>query len=129
MDTEWTSFMTVIMEIARTEGFGGMTAQERSALAEQFGISEELLLRCQRAHHAYCTTVYAKQHREAMLEARLRTRDLGKEPGDPEFIVELEKAFDRIRAEAPENEITRESTAASAALKAALEASAPTPKK
>jgi hypothetical protein len=125
MDTGWTSFMIVIMEIGRTEEFGGMTAPERSALAEQFGISEELLLRYQRAHHVYCTTVYPKMHREAMLEARLRTRDLGKGPEDPEFIVELEKALDRVWAATPENEITRESTEASAALKAALEAAAP----
>ncbi len=125
MDTEWTSFMPVIMEIARTEGFGGMTAPERSALAEQFGISEELLLRCQRAHHAYCTTVYAKLYRAAKMEAILRTRELDKGLADPEFIVELEKALDRIRAATPENEITRESTAASAALKAALDASTP----
>ncbi len=129
MDTEWTPYMIVALEIARTERCGGMTAQERSALVEQFGLSEELVLRCERAHHAYCTTVFAKQHREAMLEARLRMRELGKQPNGPEFGDEIEKALDRIQAATPENEITRESTAASAALKAALEASPSTPKK
>ncbi|MFS8069131.1 MAG: hypothetical protein ACMG6S_22450 [Byssovorax sp.] len=129
MDTEWTSFMTVIMEIARTRGFGGMTAQERSALAEQFGISEDLLLRCERAHHAYYTTIFVEQSRQAKMEAMIRMRELGKARNDPEFIVELEKALERIHAATPENEITRESTAASAALRAALDASTSTPKK
>ena len=123
MDTEWTSFMIVALEISRTESSGGMTAQERSALVEQFGISEELLLRCERAHHAYCTTVFVEQTREARLDAILRTRELGKKLDDPEYIVELEKAFERIRAATPENEVTRECTEAFNALRAALDAS------
>ena len=80
MNTEWTSFMTVTLEISRTESCGGMTAQERSTLVEQFGISEELLLRCERAHHAYCTTIFVEQRREARLEAILRMRELGRKP-------------------------------------------------
>jgi hypothetical protein len=129
MDTEWPSIIFVTMEIARTKGFGGMTAQERSALVEQFGLSEELLLRCERAHHAYQNSICEGQWREAKLEAILRTRELGKEIEDPEFIVELEKALERIQAATPENEITREYDDAWAALQAALEASTPTPKK
>ena len=129
MDFEWAKDTLVIMEIARTEGFGGMTAQQRSALAEKFGLSEELLLRCERAHHAYCTTVFVEQTREARLEAILRTRELGRKIDDPKYIVELEKAFERIQAATPENEITRECTEAFNALRAALDASTSTPKK
>ncbi len=127
MNTEWTSIMLLTVEITRTERFGGMTAQQRSALAEQFGISEEVLLRCERAHHAYSKTVFVEQTREARLEAILRTRELGKKIDDPEFIDELEKAFERIRAATPENEITRECTEAFNALRAALDASTSTP--
>ena len=123
MDTEWTSFMTVALEISRTESCGGMTAQERSALVEQFGISEELLLRCERAHHAYCTTIFVEQRREARLEAILRMRELGKKIDDPQFGDEISKALDRIQEATPENEITRARTEAFDALRAALEAS------
>ncbi|MEO5725729.1 MAG: hypothetical protein ABI134_06295 [Byssovorax sp.] len=129
MNTEVTSFMIVIMEISRTESCGGMTAQERSALVEQFGISEELLLRCERAHHAFCTTIFVEQRREARMEAILRMRELGKKLDDPQFGEEITKALDRIWAATPENEITRERTEAFDALRAALDASTSTPKK
>jgi hypothetical protein len=125
MDTEWPSIIYVTMEIARTRGFGGMTAQERSALVEQFGISEELLLRCERAHHAYQTSICEGQWRQAKTEAILRMGELGKGYNDPEFVVELEKALERIQAATPENETTREYTAAWDALRAALDASTP----
>ena len=129
MNIEWTSLMRVSLEIARKRNSGGMTAQERSALAEQYGISEEILLRCERANAAYYTSILMKQWQQAKLEATLRMRELGKDHNDPEFLVVLDNAIERLHAATPENEITREKRAAWDALKAALDASPSASKK
>jgi hypothetical protein len=121
MAVEWTKDTLVTLAIVRAEHSGGMTAQERTALVERFGVSEEVLLRCERAYHAHYSLIGEKQWDQAVLEATLRMRELGKRGDEPELVDEIERALCRIRAATPENEITREYDEAWVALRVALD--------
>jgi hypothetical protein len=127
MAVEWTKDMLVLAELAHAARSGGLTVLARSALAKRFGVSEEVLLRYECARCAYNSLIGDKQWDQARLEATLRFSELEKRIDEPGFPEEIEKALARIRAATPENEITRELDEATAALRAALDASTSPP--
>ncbi|AGP40392.1 hypothetical protein BE04_35965 [Sorangium cellulosum] len=53
MSVEWSKDILLIWEIVRKLRSSGMSPAERRALAEQFGVSEEVVLRYERARAAY----------------------------------------------------------------------------
>jgi hypothetical protein len=118
-------FLIADVEYAVTSG--GLKAPERSALAKRFGVSEEVLLRFERAKRAYDSSITPKLFDQAETEALHRMRERGKfhprEWAQNEFSNECTVAYRRLRDAMPENEITREYDEALAALKAAVEAS------
>ena len=123
MRIEWPKDMTVMVEVACGVLAGGLTAQQRTSLANRVGISEEVLLRYERARQACHDLIFRQQMNQAWSEAAHRMRELGKRMDDPAFPGELEKAVHRIRKATPENAITRERDEALAAVRAAIAAS------
>jgi hypothetical protein len=123
MRVEWPKDMTVMVEVACGVLAGGLTAQQRTSLAERVGISEEVLLRYERARQACHDLIFRKQVNQAWGEAAHRMRELGKSTADPAFLDELEQAVHRIRRATPENDVKRERDEALAAVRAAIAAS------
>ena len=108
---------------------GGLTAADRSALAERFGVSEDLLLRYERAQSIYKSVIVDKLLPQARVEAMRWLKQLGKEPMGPEFGEEMRQAFHRLEAAMSDNEIVCEFREVQAAIMAAIEASALTSEK
>ncbi|WP_437975933.1 hypothetical protein WMF11_50810 [Sorangium sp. So ce295] len=120
MSVEWTKDILLIWEIVRRIRSGGLSAEERRALAEKFGVSEEVVLRYERARAIYNVQIADKRWRQAKLETILRMTEGGKTFEDEKFPDELEVTLDRLRDAEPENEITRELRDASDAIRAEL---------
>src|SRR5689334_21755987 len=99
---------------------GGLTDEERASLAERFGVSEALLLRCERASQAYRSVIGEEQCRQARREALRNVEARGKEIFSEEYWEDRSKAIERIADSVPEQEIVRESRAAHNALMVAL---------
>lgn len=119
MNVEWTEDLLLMWEIARKTRSGGLSPQERRGLVEQFGVSEEVLLRYERAKVAY-DALDDKRFREAKWET-LRRMTEGQKTFDPErYSAEMEVTLQRMREAEPESEITRELRDARAAIRAEL---------
>ena len=99
---------------------GGVTPADLSRLSKRFGVSEDLLLRHERAGAIYKSVIYDKLLPQARVEAMRRLIQRGKDPMDDEFGDELRKAYDRLQAALSENAIVREFKEAKAAIRAAL---------
>ena len=112
---EWMA-MHLFSELSLAARNGGMTADERSSLAENFGVSEDLLLRYERASSAYATLARPSGLDEACERAlrERRKRRLGREE------------FKKFYGTTPEDEITDEYFEASTAIRAALATSTST---
>lgn len=124
-EDDWTVGFELLMKLnsgVRSEG--GLTAAERTALAKKFGVSEDLLIRYERARAVYNKEIFDNQRTQAGLEALRVVKAQGKDALSPEFGDELTKAFWRIEAAMPENKFLREFKEAKAAIKAALTAQA-----
>ena len=121
----WTKEFTLFWDLDGFVRKGGMTPEQRAELAQKFGVSEDLLLRYERVALVYLPSVHAKQKSQARVEAARVMGTLGKKiDTDADlFFAEVWKAYARIKAEAPEDELTREYEAARAALTAAVNAS------
>jgi hypothetical protein len=128
---EWTKDLLLFDDLARAVRKGGLTADERANLSQKFGVSEDLLLRYERAKAAWNTLIFDKQWVQARMEAVRLMNKLGKDLLSPELGEETSKAFHRILDALPEPEkaITRERDEAVAAIRAALDASTSTPEK
>ena len=108
MSVEWTKDILLIWEIVRRIRSGGLSTEERRALAEKFGVSEEVVLRYERARAIYNVQIADKRWRQAKLETILRMTEGGKTFEEEKFPDELEATLERLRDAEPENEITRE---------------------
>ena len=106
-------FLTADVDYALKSG--GMTAQVRSALAKRFGVSEEVLLRYERAQ---CAS--SEQRRQAWIEGLARWQRSGRVGSESDRDKDFDEILSRLQNEAPE--IEREYDDAVAALRAALEA-------
>jgi hypothetical protein len=127
---DWPDHILLIKElIHKSLRFRLMTEDERSALAKRFNVSEDLLLRYERAQMAYNSLVFDKQWTQAREEVIRRMSQLEKELTPTELAAETSKEFRRISAAAPENEISLELKEAKAAIMTALSVSASTSKK
>ncbi|WP_437983608.1 hypothetical protein [Sorangium sp. So ce117] len=120
MSVEWTKDILLIWEIVRRIRSGGLSAEERRALAEKFGVSEEVVLRYDRARTTYNVQIADKRWRQAKLETILRMTEGGKTFDDEKFPDELEATLERLRDAEPENEIARELRDARDAIRAEL---------
>jgi hypothetical protein len=109
-------FLTADIDYALKSG--GMKAAERSALAQRFGVSEEVIMRYESAQWSS-----SKQLRQATMEGMARWERSGSVGSDSERDKYFDEILSRLRGEAPE--IDREYDEAVAALRAALDASAP----
>ncbi|MGK3959053.1 hypothetical protein WMF38_39105 [Sorangium sp. So ce118] len=120
MVVEWPKDILLIWRIACNTHRGGLSADERRALAEEFGVSEAVVLRYERARTVYDVQIAEKRWRQAKLETILRMTE-GGNPFDVEkYSDELEATLERMRQSEPENEITRELRAARDAIRAEL---------
>ncbi|WP_044967497.1 MULTISPECIES: hypothetical protein [Sorangium] len=108
MNVEWTKDILLIWRIARKTHSGGLSVEERRALAEEFGVSEQVVLRYERARTAYDLSIAQKRWRQAKWETILRMTEGGKAFEDEKFPDELEATLERLRDAEPENELTRE---------------------
>lgn len=127
MDGEWTKDMLLLWKINSAVSTGGLTEPARRALAERFGVSEEVLLRYERAKAAWSASIFPGLFDQAQDATELRMRELGRRFDPDELMDECLQAFHRIEAAMPENEITREIDEAAVALRAALDAATPKP--
>jgi hypothetical protein len=112
-------FLTADIDYA--VNYGGLTPTERNALAKRFAVSEDALLRYERAKCAYVSLVKAQW--QAMAEAAFRMSERGEEYDSKKLADEMGTAFDRKQEAALKKESRRELHEAEAALKAALDAS------
>ncbi len=127
----WPRDMRLFWDLHQFIKEGGMTPEQRAELAQEFSVSEDLLIRYERVATVYLPSVRDKQKSQARREAARLLRELGKDfttEGDLYF-AEVWKAYERIKAEAPKDELTREFEAAEAALTAAVNASSSIPEK
>ncbi|XXX74843.1 hypothetical protein WMF30_45040 [Sorangium sp. So ce134] len=120
MSVEWSKDILLIWEIARKTRSGGSSAEERRALAEQFGVSEAVVLRYERARTVYNAEIADKRWRQARQETLLRMTEGGKTFELEKYPDELEATLERMRGAEPENEITRELRDARDAIRAEL---------
>ncbi|WP_437797935.1 hypothetical protein [Sorangium sp. So ce693] len=120
MSVEWTKDILLIWEIGRRIRSGGLSAEERRALAEKFGVSEEVVLRYERARAIYNVEIADKRWRQARRETLFRMTEGGKTFGLEKYSDELEATLERLRDAEPENEITRELRDARDAIRAEL---------
>ncbi|KYF92430.1 hypothetical protein BE17_43995 [Sorangium cellulosum] len=119
-NVEWTKDILLIWAIVRKIRSGGLPAEERRALAEQFGVSEEVVLRYERARTAYNEQIADKRWRQAKLETILRMTE-GGETFEPErYADELEATLERMSDAEPANELTRELRDATDAIRAEI---------
>ncbi|WP_437829773.1 hypothetical protein [Sorangium sp. So ce1153] len=119
-NVEWTKDMLLIWAILRKTRSGGLPAEERRALAEQFGVSEEVVLRYERARTTYEVLIGEKRRRQAKLETILRMTEGGKTFEPERYADELEATLERMRDAEPENELTRELRDARDAIRAEI---------
>ncbi|WP_437304720.1 hypothetical protein [Sorangium sp. So ce388] len=119
-NVEWTKDILLIWEIVRKTRSDGLPAEERRALAEQFGVSEEVVLRYERARTTYELLIGEKRRRQAKLETILRMTEGGKTFEPERYADELEATLERMRDAEPENELTRELRDARDAIRAEL---------
>ncbi|KYF58978.1 hypothetical protein BE08_30720 [Sorangium cellulosum] len=119
-NVEWTKDILLIWAIVRKIRSGGLSAEERRALAEQFGVSEEVVLRYERARTAYNEQIADKRWRQAKLETILRMTEGGKTFESERYADELEATLERMSDAEPENELTRELRDARDAIRAEI---------
>lgn len=119
-NVEWTKDILLIRAILRKTRPGGLPAEERRALAEEFGVSEAVVLRYERARCTYESSIAEKRRRQAKMETILRMTEGEKELDPEKFPDELEATLERLMAAEPENEITRELRAVRDAIRAEL---------
>ncbi|WP_437753905.1 hypothetical protein [Sorangium sp. So ce1389] len=119
-NVEWTKDILLIWAILRKIRSGGLPAEERRALAEQFGVSEEVVLRYERARNTYEVLIGEKRRRQAKLETILRMTEGGKTFEPERYADELEATLERMRDAEPENELTRELRDARDAIRAEI---------
>ena len=119
---EWSKDFILCWDLSEAVTRGGLSADERSDLAKKFGVSEDLLLRYERAKAAWDTLIFNKYISRARAEAMHLLKELGQDPWGPELGMEASKAFHRILDALPEPEkkITRELDEVQDAIKAAL---------
>jgi hypothetical protein len=120
MSVEWSKDILLIWEIARKTRSGGVSAEERRALAEQFGVSEEVVLRYEHARTVYNAQIADKRWRQARQETLLRMTEGGKTFELEKYPDELEATLEGMRGAESENEITRELRDARDAIRAEL---------
>jgi hypothetical protein len=106
---------------ARLAGCAEKAALE-SGRVRGFRLGEDLRLRYERVARVYLASVHAPQMSRARVEAARVMRTLGKkiETDGDLFFAEVWKAYERIKAEAPKDDLTREFESAEAALIAAV---------
>jgi hypothetical protein len=118
----------LILEIGHAAQSGGLTAPELHALAERFGVSEEVLLRYERARRAFNTSIFPALFEQSIIETERRMKERGeKVHHDEASTIESAVIYRWLEQTMPENEITREHDEALAALRAALDAANPPP--
>ncbi|WP_437296972.1 hypothetical protein [Sorangium sp. So ce426] len=120
MRVKWTRDILLIWEIVRRIRPGGLSAEERRALAEKFGVSEEVVLRYERARAIYNVEIADKRWREARRETLFRMTEGGKAFELEKYPDELEATLERLTDTEPENDITRELRDAGDAIRAEL---------
>ncbi|WP_437480891.1 hypothetical protein WME75_36490 [Sorangium sp. So ce1014] len=120
MSVEWSKDILLIWEIARKTRSGGVSAEERRALAEQFGVSEKVVLRYEHARTVYNAQIADKRWRQARQETLLRMTEGGKTFELEKYPDELEATLEGMRGAESENEITRELRDARDAIRAEL---------
>jgi len=127
----WSRDMRLFWDLHQLIKNGGSTPEERTEVAREFSVSEELMLRYERAASLYFPSIHDKQLRQARIEALRWLKAEGKDilTHNDEFWKKASEALERIQAEAPKDELTREFDAAEAALRAAVNASPGTPER
>src|SRR4051812_39727222 len=95
------NYVSVCSDLSKGIEKGGLTDEERAALAERYGVREALLLRCERAFQAYGSVMGEERSIQARLEAARHVRALGKELYGDEFWEEKNKALRRIEDAIP----------------------------
>ncbi|XXT17461.1 hypothetical protein WME94_45260 [Sorangium sp. So ce429] len=119
-NVEWTKDILLIWRIVRKILSGGLSAEERRALAEEFGVCEEVVLRYERVRTAYNEQIADKRWRQAKLETILRMTEGGKTFEPERYADELEATLERMSDAEPENELTRELRDTTDAIRAEL---------
>ncbi|MFS8068111.1 MAG: hypothetical protein ACMG6S_17295 [Byssovorax sp.] len=100
---------------------GGLKEQKRRDLARRFEVSQELILRYERARSAYRILSEEWRHK-ARLEAALQIRARGEDCEPEKLADEMEVIIERLEAEQKENPICRELDEAAAAIRAVVDA-------
>ena len=119
---EWSKDFILCWRVSQAVKRGGLSADERRALAKEFSVSEDLLLRCERAEAAWDTQIFHRYISRARVEAMRLLKERGQDPCGPDLWTEASEAFRRILDALPEPEkgIVRELKESRAAIKAAL---------
>ena len=120
MAAEYPKHLILLSKLAGAVQRGGSTAAERRALSERFGVSEDVLLRYERAKVIFDAEIFNDLRHKALVVAMRRPEQLGKDPSDPDDNNELVKAYYRLEAAMSDNPIVHEMRDARAALLAAL---------